>query len=141
MPITKLFHENKKQAEKYTNAINTFCATPGCTNVNQGTEHYHPPFENGLLHGSFANYFPGGAIKDTGNYKNGLPEGHWIKWTDDKQYYWKGYYQHGRKDQEWKLYSSAGKLIRVLFFKDGNYVWRKDMKEGVAVTQDETSGF
>src|SRR5688572_13609048 len=85
MPITKLFHENKKQAEKYTTAINTFCARENCVRTNEGLqqtidnntaqEHYHPVFQEGLLHGPFVNYFPGGTVKDSGQYKNGLPEG------------------------------------------------------------------
>lgn len=141
--ITKLFHENRKQAEKYITAINSFCAKENCTGVNapDDTEHYHPPFKNGFLHGAFANYFPDGAVKDTGHYKNGLPEGIWIKWTGDKQFYWKGNYQHGLKDQEWKLYSSAGKLLRILFYRDGKFVWRKDMKDGIELTQEELPGF
>lgn len=140
MPVTQLYHENKKQAEKYLNAIHTFCATPNCSEINSD-RHYHPPFENGLLHGSFANYHPDGTIKDTGNYKDGLPEGLWTKWTDDKQFYWKGFYKHGMKNKEWKLFSSTDKLISIISFRNGRYLWRKDMKEGVVITEDETSGF
>lgn len=151
LPLTKLFHENRKHAEKYIKAIHTFCAKKNCMRVkedllqtienNTEQEHYHPPFENGLLHGPFANYFPDGSVKDSGIYKNGLPEGIWIKWTDDQQFYWNGHYHHGVKNKEWKLYSSGGRLIRVLFFKEGKYLWRKDMKEGVEQTEEETSGF
>jgi len=150
MPITKLFHENKRQVEKYTTAINSFCAKQNCARAdeelrqlidnNATQEHYHPPFENGLLHGLFVNYFPDGAVKDSGNYKNGLPEGIWIKWTDDKQFYWKGFYQHGMKNKEWKLYSMDGKLIRVVFYREGKYLWRKDMKEGIEIRQEEQFG-
>jgi antitoxin component YwqK of YwqJK toxin-antitoxin module len=151
MYITKLFHEHKKQAAIYTTAINSFCDKQNCARVNEALqqtisnntiqEHYHPVFDQGLLHGPFAIYFPDGAIKDTGNYKNGLPEGLWIKWTDDKQFYWHGHYVHGKKNKEWKLYSSADKLIRILYFKNGTYLWRKDMKEGIETTQEELSGF
>lgn len=133
MPITKLFHENKKQAEKYLTAINTFCAKQNCSGSNKENEHYHPLFEKGLLHGPFANYFPDGSIKDTGIYRNGLPEDLWTKWTDDKNFYWKGFYHHGLKNKEWKLYSSANKLIRIIAYRDGKLLWRKDMKEGVEV--------
>ena len=70
MPVTKLFHENKMQAEKYITAINTYCARQNCIraqkedliqriNNNEAQDHYHPLFENGLLHGPFINYFPG----------------------------------------------------------------------------------
>jgi antitoxin component YwqK of YwqJK toxin-antitoxin module len=140
MAITTLYHDNKKQAEKYITAVNTFCAKPGCLRAteklqliidNNNTQHYHPIFENGLLHGTFINYFPNGAIKDSGNYKNGLPEGLWIKWTDDKQFYWKGFYQHGSKNKEWKLYSSNGNLLRIVFYRNNKYLWRKDLKEGI----------
>lgn len=152
MPITQLWVENKKQATKYTNAVNTFCNPAACSrnrnetlaqriNDNVSTDHYHPLFENGLLHGTFVNYFPDGSVKDSGVYRNGLPEDLWIKWTDDKKFYWKGYYHHGMKNKEWKLYSSTGRLIRILFFKDGKYVWRKDMIEGVEETEEEMSGF
>lgn len=141
MPITKLFHENKKQAEKYITAINTFCAQQNCPGSNKEKEHYHPLFEKGLLHGPFANYFSDGSIKDTGIYRDGLPEDLWTKWTDDKKYFWKGFYHHGMKNKEWKLYSSTGKLIRILYFKDGKYLWRKDMQETVPALENETSGF
>jgi antitoxin component YwqK of YwqJK toxin-antitoxin module len=141
LPITKLFHENKAKAEQYTAAINTFCVKKTCPGSNKEDEHYHPLFENGLLHGPFANYFPDGSIKDTGIYRDGLPEDLWIKWTDDKKYYWKGFYHHGMKNKEWKLYSSSDKLIRILFFKDGKYLWRKEMQEGVPAIQNETLGF
>src|SRR5688572_30345009 len=85
MPITQLFHENKKQAEKYTTAINTFCAKQNCVRTNEGLqqtidnntaqEHYHPVLQEGLLHGPFVNYFPGGTAKNSGQSKNWLPEG------------------------------------------------------------------
>ena len=145
--ITKLFHENKKQAEKYTTAINTFCAVQNCNRMNEeqqqtidnnGTQkHYHPIFEHGLLHGIFVNYFPDGAVKDSGMYRNGLPEDLWIKWTDDKQFYWEGHYHHGARNKEWKLYAANGKLIRIVSFREGKFFWRKDLKEGVGPEGDE----
>ncbi len=150
MPLTGLHHDNKKQAQKYTIARNSFCASNNCKRNNESlqqaidantTQHYHPIFENGLLHGPFANYFPDGAIKDTGNYKNGLPEGLWIKWTDDKQFYWQGHYQHGRKNKEWKLYTTNDKLIRIVFYRQGKYLWRNDIKDGFEVTEEEMTGF
>ena len=152
LPITQLYHENKGRAEKYITAVNTFCAEQNCTRVKEGDlsqkvnnndtqEHYHPLFKNGLLDGPFINYFPDGSVKDSGNYKNGLPEGIWIKWTDDQQFYWNGHYHHGVKNNEWKLYSINGKLIRILFFREGRYLWRKDLKESVELTAEETSGF
>ena len=147
MPVTKLFHENRKQAEKYIKTINTFCAKKNCERAkenliqtidnNTEQEHYHPLFENGLLHGPFANYFPDGSVKDSGNYKNGLPEGIWIKWTDDKQFYWNGHYHHGVKNREWKLYSADRRLIRIVFYSQGKYMWRKDMKDVVGVKVDD----
>lgn len=142
MQITKLYHDNRKQAEKYLNAINSFCAMQTCYAANETEpDHYHPPFENGLLNGPFANYFPDGMIKDTGNYKNGLPEGIWIKWTDDKQFYWKGFYKHGVKTNEWKLYSANEKLLTIVSFRQGKYLWRKDMKDNIEIAQDDLSGF
>ncbi|HJS53712.1 MAG TPA: hypothetical protein VJ765_04185 [Chitinophagaceae bacterium] len=145
LPLTQLYHENKKLAEKYISAINSFCVTAKCTRVrneslsqkinnNSTGDHYHPLFENGLLHGPFVNYFPAGAVKVSGNYKNGLPEGLWIKWTDDRQFYWKGFYQHGMKNKEWKLYRSSGQLVSIVFYKHGKYMWRKDLKEDAGAT-------
>lgn len=150
MPLTELYHNNKKQAQKYTRAANTFCAVQNCKRTSQkfhqrveanASQHYHPIFENGLLHGSFANYFPDGSVKDSGNYKNGLPEGMWTKWTDDRQFYWMGHYQHGRKNKEWKLYAANDKLIRIVFYRLGKYLWRNDIKEGIEITQEEMIGF
>jgi len=145
LPLTQLYHENKKLAEKYISAINSFCVRSNCTrihdedlsqkiNSNSTGDHYHPLFKNGILHGPFVNYFSNGAVKDSGNYKNGLPEGLWIKWTDDKQFYWSGFYQHGMKNKEWKLYRSNGQLIRIVFYNHGKYMWRKDFKEDAALT-------
>ena len=141
--ITQLFHENKNKAALYTNAINTFCAPATCGRSeheslsqkidNNSKDHYHPLFQNGLLHGPFINYFPDGKIKDSGNYKDGLPEGLWLKWTDDKQYYWKGHYLHGLKNKEWKLYMANDKLVRVAFYKNGKYIWRKDFKDDLLI--------
>ena len=141
LPITKLYHENKKQAEKYFTAINSFCAEKNCAATQSGSSHYHPSFRYGLLHGAFANYFPDGRIKDSGHYTNGLPEGEWIKWTDDQQYYWVGFYKHGVKNNEWKLYATNAKLVTIVSFRSGKYLWRKDIKEGVAITEEELSGF
>ena len=137
MPITKLFHENKTKAQLYTTAINTFCAKKNCTGSNKENEHYHPLFENGLLDGPFANYFSDGSIKDSGIYRDGLPEDLWIKWTDDKKFYWKGFYHHGIKNKEWKLYSSTGQLIRITFYKEGKYLWRRDIKEGIEINEQD----
>ena len=147
LPITQLYHENKQRAAIYTTAIYSFCSKKDCTrdnetlqqmiNNNNEQEHYHPLFDDGLLHGVFVNYFSDGSIKDTGNYKNGLPEGLWINWTDDKQFYWKGYYQHGLKDKEWKLYAANGKLIRLVAWREGKLLWKKNMKEGVEVVEIE----
>ena len=151
MPLTELYHKNKTQARKYTKAGYTFCAIQNCNRYKAGMQqtvdqniseqHYHPVFQNGLLHGAFANYFPDGSVKDSGNYKNGLPEGLWIKWTDDKQYYWNGFYHHGLKNKEWKLYASNGKLVRIVSYREGKYLWRKDMKEGIETTTEEITGF
>jgi antitoxin component YwqK of YwqJK toxin-antitoxin module len=147
MPLTKLYHDNKELAEKYTNAINSFCALQNCARVNEtiqdvidnnaAQEHYHPPFENGLLHGLFINWFIDGSIKDSGYYQNGLPEGIWIKWTGDKQFYWKGFYRHGLKNKEWKLYSSNGFLIRILSYREGKLLWTKDVREGTELSETE----
>ena len=148
MPLTRLFHENKAQADNYITAINTLCAQQNCTRVKKedlihrinssdAQDHYHPVFENGLLHGPFINYFPDGTIKDSGKYRDGLPEGLWIKWTIDKQFYWEGYYQHGMKNKEWKLYSANRRLIRIVSYRQGKYMWRKDMKEVVGINDED----
>lgn len=148
MPLTKLFHEDKIKAEQYITAINTFCDKQNCSrpdkedisvrvNANSKDHHYHPLFENGLLHGPFINYFPDGAVKDSGNYRDGLPEGLWIKWTGDKQFYWEGYYQHGAKNKEWKLYSANRRLVRVVSYRQGKIIWRKDMKDVVGVKVED----
>jgi antitoxin component YwqK of YwqJK toxin-antitoxin module len=147
LPITGLYYKNKKEVEKYTAAINTFCNTANCSRANKEDflqkinnnmgDHYHPLFTDGFLHGPFVNYFSDGAVKDSGQYKNGLPEGLWIKWTNDKLHYWKGFYLHGQKEKEWKLYMANGKLIRITFYKQGKLMWRKEMKEGVAVKEPD----
>lgn len=82
-------------------------------NTTEGNKGYLPPFSTGLLHGLFINYYPTGAIKDSGYYKNGLKEGHWEEWLESGQVKSAGSYLHGVKNGSWSFYSSKGKLLSV----------------------------
>lgn len=89
---------------------------------------YSPPFKYALHHGLFLNYFENGVVKDSGYYKEGMRDGLWIHRTEATAGTWKGLYQNGVRQKEWKYYSHAGKLLLIVFFNHkGEEAWRKTM--------------
>jgi antitoxin component YwqK of YwqJK toxin-antitoxin module len=142
-PLAELAQKNREKAEVYINAHRSFCDPLYCTAdentgvlrrlyENSSSDHYHPLFEKGLLHGLFINYFPDGTVKDSGDYENGLPHGPWLHYTAFGQSYWSGYYHHGEKDKEWKLYESSGQLLRIIGYNKGKELWRKEIRTSPA---------
>jgi antitoxin component YwqK of YwqJK toxin-antitoxin module len=82
-------------------------------NATEGDKSYHPPFTEGLLHGTFTSWRPDGSLKETGLYLNGLREGIWEIYIEDKVK-GVGTYRHGRPYGEWRYYNADG---RVLYLK------------------------
>jgi antitoxin component YwqK of YwqJK toxin-antitoxin module len=82
-------------------------------NAAQGDKQYHPPFAEGLLHGSYTRWNPDGSLLETGLYLNGLREGMWEIYKEG-QVKGVGTYKHGKPFGEWRYYSPEG---RVLYWK------------------------
>lgn len=118
-PITSLYSNNRNEAMRYLLSSSVF---------NSATGDYYPVFEQGLLHGTFINYFPNGDVKDSGHYENGLPHGIWVHYSIDRQQYSIGAYHHGVKHQEWKTFLPEGKLEEIIAYKNGKEIWRKKIK-------------
>jgi antitoxin component YwqK of YwqJK toxin-antitoxin module len=73
------------------------------------------------------NYFPSGAVKDSGYYKNGLREGVWMEMIEDENVRSIGYYRHGQKKDIWKYYNPQGKLLYIQHYdRHGRLVGSKE---------------
>jgi antitoxin component YwqK of YwqJK toxin-antitoxin module len=79
-------------------------------NAQEGDRLYHPPFTEGLLHGSYISWNADGSVHESGLYLNGLREGMWEIYRDD-QVKGVGTYKHGRPFGEWRYYNAQGKLL------------------------------
>ncbi|MBX9783607.1 MAG: hypothetical protein K2X48_09970 [Chitinophagaceae bacterium] len=96
---------------------------------NHNPSAYHPPFNASLHHGLFINYFQNGLAKDSGYYKEGLKEGVWIYRLSENGNWWRGMYQHGLKQKEWKMYNAAGELKAIVFYNNkGEINWRRNIQ-------------
>ena len=137
-PLVQLYHTDKYTADKHLSAVHSFCLEAQCDRTaeekvlqrlshNARSNHYHPLFGKAMLHGIYVNYFQNGAIKDSGTYESGLPHGIWIHREEEKGNHWAGFYYHGRKHKEWKLYSATGKLLRIVKYKEGKQTWQKEI--------------
>jgi antitoxin component YwqK of YwqJK toxin-antitoxin module len=80
--------------------------------LNTSTENnqYIPPFSNCLHHGTYINYFENGAVKDSGNYVNGLKQGIWKEAKPGNELTGIGFYREGFKTGQWKYYDRNGVL-------------------------------
>jgi antitoxin component YwqK of YwqJK toxin-antitoxin module len=79
-------------------------------NAQEGDKLYHPPFTEGLLHGSYTSWKQDGSVHETGIYLNGLREGMWEIYRDNGVK-GVGTYKHGRPFGEWRYYSASGRLM------------------------------
>jgi antitoxin component YwqK of YwqJK toxin-antitoxin module len=136
--LSTLYQQNKQAALFYMDAFYSF---PGNTKPKPATlkelvesnitdhNNYRPVFEQCLHEGEFINYFPGGDLKDSGHYKDGLKQGKWIH-RDSAEGYWQGTYEHGMKTKEWRYYDKAGKMITIIVYDArGRESWRKKIRE------------
>lgn len=86
---------------------------------------YHPPFKNALHHGLYMNYFESGALQDSGYYNQGLRSGLWEHHLENGTY-WRGLYKNGIRINDWKYYSSEGKLLLFIVYDEkGSELRRK----------------
>lgn len=82
-------------------------------NLQVGDAAYRAPFNECLHHGLYINYYPSGALMDSGYYRNGLREGHWEEWLNNGTVKASGTYQHGRRIKSWSYYDSSGRLRSI----------------------------
>jgi antitoxin component YwqK of YwqJK toxin-antitoxin module len=133
-PLTGLYKKNKSSALKYLKASFSFQVEVVSHSVSlddriagnaQGLP-YQPPFTECLHHGVFINFAADGSVKDSGSFKNGLPDGFWIHHNEEGAYYWLGSYSDGLRQQEWKMFAKNGKLLQLVFYdRQGRELWRK----------------
>jgi antitoxin component YwqK of YwqJK toxin-antitoxin module len=137
--LSTLYQQNKQAALFHLDAVYSFprekkirpaslreLVHSNISNINS----YYPVFEQCLHDGIYMNYFPGGMIKDSGIYKDGLKQGKWIHRNSAEDGYWQGAYRDGVKTKEWKLYDKAGRMNEIIFYNSrGRESWRKKISD------------
>jgi len=95
-------------------------------NILTGFHPYLPPFTECVHHGLYMNYYPDGNVKDSGMYVNGLREGVWVEWINNRAMRSTGAYHRGLRQDSWKYYATSGKLIGVKTYnRRGKEIARK----------------
>ena len=133
-PITRLYRRDPALALHYLHADYSF---PGHDLARQESleEHvlqntsgagvYHPVFRRSLHHGLFMNLDSTGQAIDSGLYRNGLRDGHWIHRSPNGGWE-EGNYSKGARTKEWKKYNAAGRLVVLTIYNnEGKLVWTK----------------
>lgn len=87
---------------------------------------YEPPYDYCLHHGLYMNFYPNGAVKDSGYYENGLRDGMWNEYYSNGVLAAQGAYIHGAKEGGWKFMNSEGKLIMLAEYRRGKLVYHKN---------------
>jgi antitoxin component YwqK of YwqJK toxin-antitoxin module len=141
--LSAIYRKNRNAFNRYIAPEYSFSSIPGRElpslppgsplkmiadlNTSNGNSFYLPPFNKCLHHGLYMNYFPSGAVKDSGYYKNGLREGVWMEMIEDENVRSIGYYRHGQKKDIWKYYNPEGKLLYIQHFnRHGQLVGAKE---------------
>jgi antitoxin component YwqK of YwqJK toxin-antitoxin module len=83
---------------------------------------YHPPFQYCLHHGLYMNFYPNGAVKDSGYYHNGLRDGLWYEYHSNGTLGASGTYLYGAKHGGWKFLDLKGRLVMLEAYKNGKLV-------------------
>lgn len=81
-----------------------------------GDDAYRAPFNECLHHGLYINYYPNGAVKDSGYYRNGLREGHWEEWLSNGTVKASGTYRHGRRINSWSYFDARNRLRSIAMY-------------------------
>lgn len=105
--------------DRLTSAKYSFSTTTSNSNT------YIPPFKNCLHHGLYMNFYPNGAVKDSGYYKDGLRDGHWEEYFDNGQTSASGSYLRGQKNGGWKHFDKKGKLVVLADYREGKLIHQK----------------
>ena len=133
--LSELYQKDKQAALNYLTATYSFPSGRSApvhslrqlviSNISK-SDNYKPVFEQCLQDGLYMNFFPGGVIKDSGYYKNGVRTGKWIHSDSADGYWYQGAYQNNIKIKEWKCYDKNNKLLELIFFDNkGRINWRK----------------
>ena len=86
------------------------------SNAIQQTEN---GFDGKLLHGEYKAFYLDNALKEAGEFANGLKTGLWKSWHPNGKLSEETTYAKGRKHGDSKLYSPEGKLIQTAHYKNG----------------------
>lgn len=133
--LSELYQKDKQAAINYLDAAYSFPSRRSApvhflkqlviSNISK-SDNYKPVFEQCLQDGLYMNFFPGGVIKDSGYYKNGVRTGKWIHRDSADGYWYQGAYQNNIKIKEWKCYDKNNKLLELIFFDNkGHLNWQK----------------
>lgn len=133
--LSELYQKDKQAAINYLDAAYSFPSRRSApvhslrqlviSNISK-SDNYKPVFEQCLQDGLYMNFFPGGVIKDSGYYKNGVRTGKWIHRDSADGYWYQGAYQNNIKIKEWKCYDKNNKLLELIFFDNKGHInWRK----------------
>jgi antitoxin component YwqK of YwqJK toxin-antitoxin module len=87
------------------------------SNTSKDGNIYLPPFLHCLHHGLYINYYENGAVKDSGNYVNGLKHGLWKEAVETGPTAAFGYYDHGVRQGQWKWHNNTGELFYTELYK------------------------
>ncbi|MFP4488604.1 MAG: toxin-antitoxin system YwqK family antitoxin [Bacteroidales bacterium] len=68
--------------------------------------------EDGRRNGTWLNYYPGGSIKEKGEYSNNSRTGSWTFYDREGNVVQTGQYRNGRPDGLWQWYYPDGSLLR-----------------------------
>ncbi|MGB5029954.1 MAG: hypothetical protein WBO38_15750 [Chitinophagaceae bacterium] len=133
--LSELYQKDKQAALNYLTAAYSFPSGRSApvhslkqlviSNISK-SDSYRPVFEQSLQDGLYMNFFPGGSIRDSGYYKNGVRTGKWIH-RDSADGPWRlGAYQHSIKIKEWKYYDKNNKLLELIVYDNRGHInWRK----------------
>lgn len=91
---------------------------------NTDPEHhgeYAAPYSQSFHHGLFINYYENGAVKDSGNYVNGLKHGLW-KEAVNANMYGTGIYHNGNRFHQWKYFDKNGDLVYTEYYRNNGKI-------------------
>jgi antitoxin component YwqK of YwqJK toxin-antitoxin module len=117
--LSSMMAFRNRNFESFSNATSSFSSLPA------EKMKYHPPFKYCLHHGLFMNFYPNGALKDSGYYKDGLKDGLWNEYFNNGQLGAQGSYFHGVKHGGWKYLNREGKLVMLAEFHHGKLSYKK----------------
>ncbi len=133
--LSELYQKDKQAALNYLTAAYSFPSGRSApvhslkqlviSNISK-SDSYRPVFEQSLQDGLYMNFFPGGSIRDSGYYKNGVRTGKWVHRDSADGPWHLGAYQHSIKIKEWKYYDKNNKLLELIVYDNRGHInWRK----------------